>query len=73
MVFDLKLNIIMSNNGLATQTRQPPIRDSARTSYQNQNQNIKINSFTTPPPCPLPPPNRYYLARKIVCKLFFNY
>ena len=29
--------------------------------------------FTTPPPCPLPPPNRYRLARKIVCKLFFNY
>ena len=29
-------------NVLATQTRQPPTRDNARTSYQNQNQNIKI-------------------------------
>jgi len=29
-------------NVLATQTRQPPTRDSARASYENQNQNIKI-------------------------------
>ena len=31
------------HNVLATQTRQPPTRDSARASYENQNQNIKIN------------------------------
>jgi hypothetical protein len=35
------------NNGLATQTRQLPTRDNARTSYQNQNQNIKILLYYT--------------------------
>jgi hypothetical protein len=34
--------ILLLINVLATQTRQPPTRDSARASYENQNQNIKI-------------------------------
>ena len=34
-------------NVLATQTRQPPTRDSARASYENQNQNIKILLYYT--------------------------
>src|ERR1700722_5475971 len=53
------------NNGLATQTRQPPTRDSAQTSYQNQNQNIKILLYytTTMSSTTL---NCYYLVRKIM-------
>jgi len=38
----LVVNPIELNNVLATQTRQPPTWDSARASYENQNQNIKI-------------------------------
>ena len=34
--------VAIATNVLATQTRQPPTRDSARASYENQNQNIKI-------------------------------
>ena len=56
-----------SHNGLATQTRQPPIRDNARTSHQNQNQNIKILLYYTTT-CPLLPPNReiiMYLCNRV--------
>ena len=38
---------IQCDNVLATQTRQPPTRDNARTSYQNQNQNIKMLIYYT--------------------------
>jgi hypothetical protein len=38
-----------TTNVLATQTRQPPTRDSARASYENQNQfNIKIDPKINP-------------------------
>jgi hypothetical protein len=40
---------IIITNVLATQTRQPPTRDSARTSYENQNQfDIKIDPKINP-------------------------
>ena len=68
--------LLIANNVLATQTRQPPTRDSARASQENQNQNIKILLYyttTTPPLCPLLPPNCCRLIKKIECKLFFNY
>ena len=39
----VKALYISTFNVLATQTKQLPTRDSVRASYENQNQNIKIN------------------------------